>query len=547
MSRSTFASAAASHGPALRAVSARPCCQGLAPDGGLYVPDSWPQLDAAAVRRRAARWRRSPRRCSRPSSQAMRSRRCCRRSPPRRSTFRRRSCRSMPTGGLRVLELFHGPTAAFKDFGARFLAACFARLRGRGERGRSPSSWPPPETPVVPSRRPSTAGPASRWRCCFPRGWCPRPRSASSPAGAATSARFAVRGTFDDCQRLVKQAFRRSAAAARSELSSANSINLGRLLPQAVYYAATSLAVWREYGEPASFIIPSGNLGNAMACLWARKHRAADRRNRAGAQRQPHRAGLPATAATGGRAPSVATLASAMDVGDPSNMERLRALFPELARTARGRERRTASAMSEIRARIRAGFQTFGQIWCPHTATAAEACTRLSAGASAGAPLGDRVDRARGEVSARSSSRSSGARCRCPRRWRSCSRARRNAPRSTPTWLRCARRCRRRASGRAAETAADRLGADRRRRGARASRPSWLWRWYRQYRDAQGAARRGDRRRAPITSSTCWCRTAWAAGFHVDFLLLTRAAFWSSTCATCRATSSAATRWPSGP
>src|SRR6201999_3622424 len=82
---------------------------------------------------------------------------------------------------------------------------------------------------------------------------------------------FAVRGTFDDCQRLVKQAFMDSALRARTELSSANSINLGRLLPQAVYYAATSLAIWRKYGELASFVIPSGNLGNAAACIWARK------------------------------------------------------------------------------------------------------------------------------------------------------------------------------------------------------------------------------------------------------------------------------------
>ena len=80
---------------------------------------------------------------------------------------------------------------------------------------------------------------------------------------------FAVRGTFDDCQRLVTEAFLDQQLAQRAELSSANSINLGRLLPQMVYYAASSLQVWREYGEPASYVIPSGNLGNAVACLVA--------------------------------------------------------------------------------------------------------------------------------------------------------------------------------------------------------------------------------------------------------------------------------------
>jgi threonine synthase len=187
---------------------------------------------------------------------------------------------------------------------------------------------------------------------------------------------LAVRGTFDDCQRLVKEAFRDQALRERSQLSSANSINLGRLLPQTVYYAAASLGIWRQHREAASFVVPSGNLGNAVACLWARA------------------AGLPIAevllAHNANRAvpdylesghweprPSIATLASAMDVGNPSNMERLLALFPHLDEL-----RHAVSACSvsdaEIRARIRVGYQQYGQIWCPHTATAAEAWERLT-------------------------------------------------------------------------------------------------------------------------------------------------------------------------
>ena len=140
---------------------------------------------------------------------------------------------------------------------------------------------------------------------------------------------FRVNGSFDDCQRLVKEAFVDAGLRARFELSSANSINLGRLLPQAVYYAATSLAVHRAQGVAPNFIIPSGNLGNSVACVWARKlglpigrivlaHNA----NRT----------VPDFLANGEWRPraSVPTLASAMDVGSPSNMERLRALFPDL-------------------------------------------------------------------------------------------------------------------------------------------------------------------------------------------------------------------------
>ena len=141
---------------------------------------------------------------------------------------------------------------------------------------------------------------------------------------------LAVRGSFDDCQRLVKEAFLDAPLRAQTQLSSANSINLGRLLPQSVYYAATSLAVLRQYGEPASFMIPSGNLGNALACLWARQLGLPIARRGAGAQRQPHACRITWPAGDWRPRASIPTLASAMDVGNPSNMERLLALFPQV-------------------------------------------------------------------------------------------------------------------------------------------------------------------------------------------------------------------------
>jgi threonine synthase len=188
---------------------------------------------------------------------------------------------------------------------------------------------------------------------------------------------LAVRGTFDDCQRLVKEAFRDPELAACRSLTSANSINLGRLLPQSVYYAAASLALFRAHGESASFIVPSGNLGNAVACLWARRAGLP-----IGDVVLAHNANRPVpdylASGVWRPRPSTPTLASAMDVGDPSNMERLRALFPELdaLRTAV-----SAGSVSdeEIRARIERGYRRYGQIWCPHTATAAEVWDRLPA------------------------------------------------------------------------------------------------------------------------------------------------------------------------
>ncbi len=141
---------------------------------------------------------------------------------------------------------------------------------------------------------------------------------------------FAVQGRFDDCQRLVKQAFADAELRARFRLSSANSINLGRLLPQMVYYWAASLTIQRRLGVPASFAIPSGNLGNATACLWARRLGAP-----IGTVLLAHNANstVPDYLRDGvfTPRPSIATLSSAMDVGNPSNLERLTALYPDAA------------------------------------------------------------------------------------------------------------------------------------------------------------------------------------------------------------------------
>jgi len=151
-------------------------------------------------------------------------------------------------------------------------------------------------------------------------------------------------------------------------------------LPQMVYYARSSLEIWRTKGCKPNYVIPTGNLGNALACVWAR------------------RVGLPigdivlATNAnlavpqflnTGNWEPrqSVATLASAMDVGNPSNMERLRSLYPAIEQL---REQVTAHSVNddEIRARIRADVKELGEVWCPHTATAAEVYRRIVANKS---------------------------------------------------------------------------------------------------------------------------------------------------------------------
>ena len=347
--------------------------QGLAPDGGLYVPIEWPRFESGysgpggslagtAAHLLAPFVEGDP---LAPSLSAIAA-----------ETFDFPApVVPLSSGGrLAVLELFHGPTAAFKDFGARFLAACLARLRGPSSR---------PLTILVATSGDTGAAVAAAFHgrpgiqvaVLFPKGRVSPTQERQLTCWGGNVRSFAVRGTFDDCQRLVKQAFLDRQWQEERALSSANSINVGRLLPQAAYYAAASLAVWKRHGEPASFIVPSGNLGNAVACIWAR------------------RLGLPigdvVLALIANRTvpdfldtgdwrprPSVATLASAMDVGDPSNMERLRALYPDLTEI---RSAVSACTVGDeaIRARIRAGYEERGQIWCPHTATAAEAYARL--------------------------------------------------------------------------------------------------------------------------------------------------------------------------
>ena len=347
--------------------------QGLAPDGGLYVPIEWPRFAASAW----SSWGGladtgahllAPFVEGDPLAPSL--------SDIIAEAFDFPApVVPLGTGGrLAVLELFHGPTAAFKDFGARFLAACLARLRGPSSR---------PLTVLVATSGDTGAAVAAAFHgrpgiqvlVLFPKGLVSPTQERQLTCWSGNVRSVSVRGTFDDCQRLVKQAFLARQWQEERTLSSANSINLGRLLPQAVYYATASLAVWKRHGEPASFIVPSGNLGNAMACIWARRLGLpiADVVLAHNANRT-----VPDFLDTGEWRPraSIATLASAMDVGNPSNMERLLALYPLLTEI-RGAVSAFTVGDETIRSRMRAGYEELGQIWCPHTATAAEAYARL--------------------------------------------------------------------------------------------------------------------------------------------------------------------------
>lgn len=266
-----------------------------------------------------------------------------------------------------VLELFHGPTAAFKDVGARFLAACMRRLRKNTTQALT--------ILVATSGDTGAAVGAAFHRqpgidvvILYPDGRVsPRQAHQLGCFGDNVQA-LRVEGRFDDCQRMVKAALNDTALQKQLPLSSANSISLGRLLPQMSYYAHASLAWWRKHHEPLNLIVPTGNLGNALAALWVRSMGLPIGQIRLACNAN---ATLSDFFAGHDYAPrhAVATLANAMDVGAPSNFERLRWTIPDAAEL---RSQLQAHSVDDrtICSTIALHAHEHGEVFCPHTATA---------------------------------------------------------------------------------------------------------------------------------------------------------------------------------
>ena len=283
---------------------------------------------------------------------------------------------ALPRHGDWLLEAFHGPTAAFKDYAARFLAEALARLR-------KPDS--PPTTILVATSGDTGAAVAAAFHrrtgfnvaILYPQGRV-SPRQAHGLGCWGDNIRaYCIDGTFDDCQSLVKQALSDEALRSDVPLSSANSISLGRLLPQTAYYAHAAMHFRAVHGTSLSFIVPTGNLGNACAAFVAKRMGApigeiflATNANDV----------LPRFLAGGDYAPQAtrATLANAMDVGAPSNFERLRHWHrddTDLRNALRGQAVDDAS----ITDAIRHAPQRHGIVPCPHTATGLHVLDQLRA------------------------------------------------------------------------------------------------------------------------------------------------------------------------
>jgi threonine synthase len=260
-----------------------------------------------------------------------------------------------------ALELFHGPTRAFKDVGARVQA----RLLHHFTDGT-------PLTILVATSGDTGSAvaqafhgvPDTRVVVLYPEGQVTDVQEAQMASLGDNITAVAVRGTFDDCQRLVKQAFADDDLRQHVWLTPANSINLGRLLPQVFYYF-----VLARLGIDPIISVPSGNFGNLTAGLIAKRIGLPVRRFVAATNVNDVvpaylRSGVYETRA------SVRTVANAMDVGAPSNFERIRALYDDDIDRMRQDVAGAAFADTRVVEEIADVYRRRGYLLDPHGAIA---------------------------------------------------------------------------------------------------------------------------------------------------------------------------------
>ncbi|HEY4474236.1 MAG TPA: threonine synthase [Candidatus Paceibacterota bacterium] len=349
---------------------------GLAPDGGLFMPDIWPHVSATFLRK-------LPKKHFHEIALAL-FKLFVSEIPERELKKITREAFDFPVPLIRleenlfVLELFHGPTMAFKDFGARFLSRTLSYfLRKEKDRGT---------LNIIVATSGDTGSavasgffnvPGIRVFILYPSGLVSRLQEQQLTTYGKNIIALEVKGTFDDCQRLAKQALSDKSLNAEMRFSSANSINFGRLLPQASYYAYAAALLQRGgFKKKPTFIVPSGNFGNLFAGLIAKKAGFPIARFVAATNANSV---VPEYLQTGKFAPrkSKKTISNAMDVGNPSNFVRIL----EFYRGSRKAMAKDILGMSisdaETRATIRDVFCGSGYVLDPHTAVGVAAARKL--------------------------------------------------------------------------------------------------------------------------------------------------------------------------
>lgn len=267
-----------------------------------------------------------------------------------------------------VLELFHGPSLAFKDFGARFMSRVMAYFLKDGEQLLD----------VLVATSGDTGGavalgflgvPNTRVTILYPEGKVSPIQELQLTTNGQNIRAIEVKGTFDDCQALVKQAFADDELNAKFRLTSANSINISRLIPQTFYYFNTYAQLKKQGLNDVIFSVPSGNFGNIGAGLLAYKLGLPVKQFIAATNINDT---VPRFLETGvyETKPSTQTYSNAMDVGAPSNWIRIMDLFnnnvdalKKVVTSYRFNDEETLEGIKEIDAK-------FNYVACPHTAIA---------------------------------------------------------------------------------------------------------------------------------------------------------------------------------
>jgi len=351
-----------------RNVSAREAIlHGLAPDGGLYQPNEFPALAQSFLSA---------------LSKLNREEICLEVLRPffaeeiedvaLRDIVERTFTFPVPLveveSGVWALELFHGPTFAFKDFGARFLARVTSFFR-RGESR---------ELTILVATSGDTGSAVAngfhgvegiRVVLLYPRGRVSKLQEQQLTTVGGNCTALEVDGSFDDCQRLVKQAFLDCELRSTLDLSSANSINIGRLLPQICYYFFGVAQLPVTARKSLLISVPSGNFGNLSAGLIA---------SRLGLEVKTFVAALNRNdvfarylqSGTFSPMESLETLSNAMDVGNPSNIERLRAFFSDDLTKIRASISSETFSDGDTVAEMRRVFERTGYFLDPHGAVA---------------------------------------------------------------------------------------------------------------------------------------------------------------------------------
>ncbi|MFD2932139.1 threonine synthase [Spirosoma flavum] len=268
-------------------------------------------------------------------------------------------------GKTSVLELFHGPSLAFKDVGARYMAGLMSHYSKHSDK----------EVNILVATSGDTGGavamgfhnvPGVRVSILYPTGRVSELQEKQLTTLGGNIQAFEVDGSFDDCQAIVKQAFVDAELNAHLSLSSANSINIFRLIPQGFYYVSAYGQV-QKYHKPVVFSTPSGNFGNLSAGAMVQKMGlpvahfiAATNLNHV----------VPTYLETGvySPKPSVTTISNAMDVGNPSNFVRLAHLYDDDYDQFKTNVSGYFFDDDETRAGMKRIHDQFGYVACPHTA-----------------------------------------------------------------------------------------------------------------------------------------------------------------------------------